>query len=118
MNLPGFAAEFSLYGDAVDRYHRELNRGAEQYAVIPQMSLINMLCAEEYLAAGNGVACPLRPVRVIVRMLVQKYLLYLRRPALRSEDVRAMVVGGVTPPPELKAQKRTYLSNRFSSVNR
>jgi hypothetical protein len=57
MNLPGFTAEFSLYGDAADHYRRGFNRSVEQHAVIPQMSLINVLCAEEY--ASCRVWCSL-----------------------------------------------------------
>jgi hypothetical protein len=38
----------------------------------------------------------------LLRMLVQKYLQHLRRLALCSEDVRAVVAGVMTPPPKIE----------------
>ncbi|SFH31012.1 hypothetical protein SAMN05216299_10662 [Nitrosospira sp. Nsp14] len=48
MNLPGFTAEFSLYGRTAGRPHTRPGLCGEQYGVIPQMTLVSVLCAEEY----------------------------------------------------------------------
>ena len=45
MNLPGFTAEFSLYGRTAGRPHM---RPGLCGGVIPQMTLVSVLGAEEY----------------------------------------------------------------------
>ena len=87
MNLPGFTAEFSLYGRTAGRPHMRPGLCGEQYGVIPQMTLVNVLCAEDICSyAWSGVASPYCQSGLL-RMHVQEHLLRVRRAALCAEDV-------------------------------
>lgn len=83
MNLPGFTAEFSLYGRTAGRPHM---RPGLCGGVIPQMTLVNVLCAEEYAICMEWWASPYCQSGLL-RMHVQEHLLRVRRAALCAEDV-------------------------------